>query len=107
MRFAFARKSTPIRQTIQVPVTREELVIERVPVSGETAVDGDAFGGREIRIPLSEEMASVDKQAVVREEIRVGKRDVTENKSFDEQVRSEELKVEDDTKTTTGRKSDF
>lgn len=87
-------------QTIQVPVTREELVIERVPVSGGTVSNVDAFADQDIRIPLSQEQASVEKQAVVREEVRVGKRDVTENQSFDEQVRSEELKVEDETTGT-------
>ncbi len=90
-------------QTIQVPVTREELVIERVPVSGEVAAAGtDAFADQEIRIPLSEERASVDKQAVVQEEIHVGKREVGSTQSFDETVRHEQLKVEDQTKTVAG-----
>ena len=86
-------------QTIQVPVTREELVIERVPVTGQTATTGaaDAFSDQEIRIPLSEERASVEKQAILREEVRVGKREVSETESFNESVRSEELKVEDET----------
>ncbi len=94
-------------QTIQVPVTREELVIERVPVTGTQATTGaaDAFSEKEIRIPLSEEHASVEKQAILREEVRVGKREVSETESFNESVRSEELKVEDETTasaTTTG-----
>ena len=90
-------------QTIQVPVTREELVIERVPVTGVQATDGtaDAFSEREIRIPLSEEHASVEKQAILREEVRVGKREVTETESFNESVRSEDLKVDDATTSTT------
>ncbi len=89
-------------QTIQVPVTREELVIERVPVTGEQAVAGgaDAFSEKEIRIPLSEERASVDKQAVLREEVHVGKREVASTESFNESVRSEDLKVDDATTET-------
>ena len=89
-------------QTIQVPVTREELVIERVPVDGQMATTGaaDAFSDKEIRIPLSEERASVEKQAMLREEVRVGKREVSDTESFNESVRSEELKVEDDTTAT-------
>lgn len=89
-------------QTIQVPVTREELVIERVPVTGEqatTAGGADAFAEKEIRIPLSEERASVDKQAVLREEVHVGKREVGSTESFNESVRSEDLKIEDATET--------
>ena len=84
-------------QTIEVPVTREELVVERVPVSGQTTATGAAFKGEEIRIPLSEERASVSKEAVVREEVRVGKKEITNVESLTEQVRSEELKVDQDT----------
>ncbi len=87
-------------QTVQVPVTREELVIERVAATGDQPATGATFAGEEIRIPLSEEVASVDKQAVLREEVRVGKRDVTEVDTFDETVRREELKVEDSTEST-------
>ncbi len=87
-------------QTIQVPVTREELVIERVPVSGEvTEAGADAFSGQEVRIPLTEERASVDKQAVLQEQVRVGKREVGSTESFDETVRREQLKVDDETKS--------
>lgn len=81
-------------QTVEVPVTREELVVERVPVSGQTAATGAAFKGEEIRIPLSEERASVTKEAVVREEVRVGKKQITDVETMTEQVRSEELKVD-------------
>lgn len=88
-------------QTVEVPVTREELVIERVAGTGEMVADGEAFDGQSIRIPLSEEFASVDKQAFVREEVRVGKRDVTDTQSFDESVRREELKIDDQTTPTT------
>ena len=85
-------------QTVEVPVTREELVIERTPVTGVTTATGSAFQGEEIRIPLTEERASVTKEAVVREEVRVGKKEVTTVESHDEQVRHEELSVEGDTK---------
>lgn len=83
-------------QTVEVPVRREELVVERVPVQGERAAGADAsFEEKEIRIPLSEERARVEKQPVVREEVRVGKKQVTDTKKFDEQVREEDLKVDD------------
>ena len=86
-------------QTIEVPVTREELVIERVQMGKEVA-DGEAtFNGEEIRIPLSEEVASAEKHAVVREEVHVGKRSVTDVAEVGGEVRHEELKIEDETKT--------
>jgi uncharacterized protein (TIGR02271 family) len=56
-------------QTVEVPVTREELVLDRVPVPGQVPATGAAFDSKEIRIPLSEEHATVSKQAVVREEV--------------------------------------
>ena len=87
-------------QTIEVPITREELVVERMPVSGQTTATGAAFQGEEIRIPLSEERATVSKEAVVREEMRVGKKQVSDVETLSEQVRSEELKVDEDTKST-------
>jgi uncharacterized protein (TIGR02271 family) len=90
-------------QSVEVPVTREELVVERVPVSGQQAASNATFTSEEIRIPLSEERASVEKQAVVREEVRLGKKEVTNVESFDEQVRSEELKVDQSQKDTARR----
>lgn len=90
-------------QTVEVPVTREELVVERVPVSGHVPAPGATFDSEEIRIPLSEERASVSKEAVVREEVRVGKKEVTSVEQLNEQVRSEELKVDQDVRNTTGK----
>lgn len=83
-------------QTIQVPVSREELVIERRPGNENTPAMGQ-IGESEIRIPLSEEMANIDKSTVVREEVSVGKRPVEEVRDLTGQVRREELVVEDPT----------
>jgi uncharacterized protein (TIGR02271 family) len=86
-------------QTVEVPVTREELVVERVPAAGVTGTGtGTPFAGEEIRVPLNEERATVSKEAVVREQVRVGKKEVTNVESFDEKVRSEELKVDQEPK---------
>jgi uncharacterized protein (TIGR02271 family) len=81
-------------QGVEVPVTREELVLERVPVNGEVPASGAAFKSDEIRIPLSEERASVTKEPVVREEFQVGKKATSSVKTFDEQVRHEKLNVD-------------
>jgi len=91
-------------QTVEVPVKREELVVERVPVSGERPADSASFQDKEIRIPLSEEKARVEKQPVVREEVRVGKKEVSDTETFKEEVRSEELKVDEDPSTQPKRK---
>jgi uncharacterized protein (TIGR02271 family) len=84
-------------RTVEVPVTREELVVERVPVSGQEAAHGGEIGSdKEIRVPLSEERARVEKQPVVQEEVRVGKRAVQKTEHVSEDVRHEELRVDKD-----------
>jgi uncharacterized protein (TIGR02271 family) len=81
-------------KTIDVPVTREEVVIERRPASGQEVAAGDLGAGQEIRIPVREEEVSVEKQAVVKEEVSVGKRRVAGTQRVDETLRKEEIKID-------------
>lgn len=78
---------------VEVPVTREELVIERTPVSGQSAT-GEIGKGEEIRVPLSEERVRTEKQPVVTDEVRVGKRAVQRTENVSDDVRHEELRVD-------------
>ncbi|MBC5829522.1 MAG: YsnF/AvaK domain-containing protein [Candidatus Eremiobacteraeota bacterium] len=92
-------------QTMSVPVSREELVVERHPVSGEEAL-GDETGGRigdreEMRIPLSREKVDVTKRTVPTEEVSVGKREVQETQQVSDTVQREKLKIDDPTGTVT------
>jgi uncharacterized protein (TIGR02271 family) len=87
-------------QTIEVPVTREELVLERVAVSPNTpASSADIGRSQEIRVPLSEDSVRVEKQPVVREEVIVGKREVSDVARVGDDVRHEELRVDSDLDT--------
>jgi len=79
-------------QTIDVPVEREEVVIERRPASGHAS--GGEIRGEEIRIPVKEEKVNVSKEAVVKEEVSVGKRKVQDTEHVSGTVRKEELKVD-------------
>jgi uncharacterized protein (TIGR02271 family) len=95
-------------RTVEVPVSREELVIERTAVSGSLAGNAGEIGtDQEIRVPLSEERARVEKQAVVNEEVRVGKRAVQNTEKVSQDVRHEELRIDKDgdaeVDTQTGR----
>jgi uncharacterized protein (TIGR02271 family) len=90
-------------QTVQVPVQREELVVERMPASGDVSARGPVGTSSEVRVPLSEERVTVDKQPVVREEVRVGKKSVQEVRNVSDSVRHEELKVEDSTRKAKDR----
>jgi uncharacterized protein (TIGR02271 family) len=78
---------------IDVPVEREEVVIERTPVHGRAAADV-MCEGEEVRIPVREEKVKVSKDAVVTEEVKVGKRVVQDTEHVTGQVRKEEVKVE-------------
>jgi uncharacterized protein (TIGR02271 family) len=80
-------------KTIDVPVTREEVVVEHRPASGKAAA-GDIGAGKEIRIPVREEEVNVEKQAVVKEEVNVGKRRVKDTKRVDETLRKEDIKID-------------
>jgi uncharacterized protein (TIGR02271 family) len=96
------------RKTIDVPVEREEVVIERHPVSGRAA-SGDIRAGEEIRIPVKEEKVHVEKDAVVTEEVNVSKRKVKDTEHVAGTVRKEQLKVERegdvDVRGDTGKKT--
>lgn len=81
-------------KSIDVPVTREEVVIERHPVSGRP-VTGSIKEGEEIRVPLTEEEVRVEKRPVVKEEITVGKRKVQETETVRDTVRREEARIEE------------
>ncbi len=81
-------------QHVEVPVSREELVIERTPVEGRETETQVGAGEKEIRVPLSEEQVRVEKKPVVREDVRVGKEQVQDKKRIDDTVRHEELRTE-------------
>jgi uncharacterized protein (TIGR02271 family) len=82
-------------RSVEVPVTREELVIERTPATGDRTADAGEIGtDQEVRVPLSEELARVEKQPVVNEEVRVGKRAVQNTERLSDDVRHEELRVD-------------
>jgi uncharacterized protein (TIGR02271 family) len=73
-------------RTLEVPVQREEMVIERQAPTGEPI--------EEIRIPVSEEQVTVEKRPVVKEEVTVGKRVVQGTERVSGEVRKEVVRVE-------------
>ena len=90
------KESVTHMETVQVPVTREHLVVEHSDENGRTTPDDS------IRVPLSEERVQIDKDTVLREEYKVGKREVTQNESISDRVRRERLLIDD----ATARDSD-
>ncbi|CEA05309.1 Stress response protein YsnF [Metalysinibacillus saudimassiliensis] len=94
------------QQTIEVPVEREEVYIERRPVNKEaTALHDDDVtnhvhayeeNGR-IHIPVTEEEVEVTKKDVIAEEIVIGKKKVVDTETVSETVRREEVDIHDST----------
>jgi len=81
-------------KTLDVPVTREEVVIERRPASGKEVSASDLRADQEVRIPVREEEVNVEKQVIAGEEVSVGKKRVRDTKRVDETLRKEEIKVD-------------
>jgi uncharacterized protein (TIGR02271 family) len=82
-----------------VPVQREEVRIEREPITDANV--GDATAGPEIseeehEVTLHEEEVVVEKRAVPKERVRLDKETVTEDKTVSEEVRKEQVEVDGD-----------
>jgi uncharacterized protein (TIGR02271 family) len=83
------------QRTVQVPVTREEVYVERHPVERRPTDEPIREGETEtIRVPVTEERVEVEKQPVVYEEVGLGKRVSQETQQVSDTVRREELRTE-------------
>jgi uncharacterized protein (TIGR02271 family) len=79
---------------ITVPVTREVLRVERVPVSHEVRAGDKPFEKESYDIPISEEHVTIEKHAVVHEEVRIGKEIQQAEETASATVRRERAEVE-------------
>lgn len=85
-------------KTVTVPVTRERVTVERVPVAEGSYAAGDTqISGGDVTIPVREEEIEVRKRPVVREEVRVRKDRFEERRAVSETVRKEDVTIDDDT----------
>jgi uncharacterized protein (TIGR02271 family) len=83
------------RERIEVPTKHEEVSVERVPVSGE-ATEAQ-IGEDEVSVPVTEEEVVTEKRAVAKEEVRLRKDVVEGTEVVEDDVRREEIDVEDST----------
>ena len=97
-------KKEPVTETktVEVPVTHEELTVERRPASSTTTPSdiGPVESETETKIPLRQEEVQVTKQPYVKEEVTVKKKPVTETRTVSDEVRSEKVKVGDTDEVT-------
>ena len=87
------------REQIAVPKKREEVSVDRVPVNDGTPGE---IGEDEVSVPVVEEEVVVEKRPVIKEEVRVRKDVVQDEEIVEEEVRKEEIDI-DDASGTTGR----
>jgi uncharacterized protein (TIGR02271 family) len=84
---------------VEVPIERERVVIERTPVTGASTVmtsEVDFQEGEVARVEVYEEVPNIQKEAFVREEVRVKKVIDRETITAEDQIRREELDLDID-----------
>jgi uncharacterized protein (TIGR02271 family) len=83
--------------TQTVPVQREEVRIEREPITDanvDDAMDGPAISEEEHEVVLHEEQPVVEKNAVAKERVQLDKDTVTEDVEVSEEVRKERIEAD-------------
>jgi uncharacterized protein (TIGR02271 family) len=90
---------TTEQQTVTVPVQREEVRVEREPITDANL--GDATSGPDIseeehEVTLREEEVVVQKRAVPKERVRLDTETVTEERQVTEDLRKEQIQVDGD-----------
>lgn len=93
--------------TTTVPVSHEEVTIEREPIT--EANRGDALAGEDLseethEVTLTEQRPVVDKETVPVERVRLGTETVTDDQHVDETVRKEVIDTEGGQDASTGQR---
>jgi uncharacterized protein (TIGR02271 family) len=91
---------TTEQQQVTVPVQREEVRVEREPITDanlDAATSGPAISEEEHEVTLREEEPVVEKRVVPRERVRLDTETVTDERQVSEEVRKEQVEVEGDT----------
>jgi uncharacterized protein (TIGR02271 family) len=87
------REVTEEQETIQAPVTHEEVYVERRPGSN-LPVGDDAFTDKDIDVPVMGEQLNVSKESRVAEDVHLRKNRVTEQQRASDTVRRERLNID-------------
>ncbi|MBS7549369.1 PRC and DUF2382 domain-containing protein [Dietzia massiliensis] len=98
-RVRLRKYTTTENEAVEVPVSKEKLVVEREDVEGRVrkgGLDETADGDRDEEIVLREERPVVEKETVERERVNVGKEKVTDSETVSDQLRTEHIDVEGD-----------
>ena len=82
------------QRTLEVPVTHEEVVIERHAVDRRPSDEPISATAETLNVPVREEQVTAEKRAVVYEEVNIGKRAVQETQQVSDTVRKEVVDVD-------------
>jgi len=96
-------------ESVTVPLTREEVRIEREPITDANrtnATSGPDISDEEHEVILTEDRVVVNKETVPVERVRLAKETVTEDETVTEQVRSEEIALDEPGVDTDGTRRD-
>jgi uncharacterized protein (TIGR02271 family) len=86
-------------QNVTVPVTREEVRVEREPITDENvdeALQGSDISEGEHEVVLNEERVVVDKETVPKERVRLDTATVTKDQRVSEDVRKEKIELDEE-----------
>lgn len=86
-------------ETVTVPVSREEVRIEREPITDEnegSTMDGPAISEEEHEVVLTAERPVVAKEAIPVERVRMDTETVTEQQTISDEVRKEQIELDGD-----------
>jgi uncharacterized protein (TIGR02271 family) len=91
--YTLTKEPVTEKKTIEVPVTHEELVVEKRPPkdSSSSSAQGPVKSKTEIKVPLNREEVEVTKEPFVKEEVVVKKKPVTETRTVSDTVTSETI----------------
>jgi uncharacterized protein (TIGR02271 family) len=89
------KEPTTETKTVEVPVTHEELTVERRPASESTKTTPErpVQSKTDMKVPVSKEEVEVTKEPYVKEEVVVKKKPVTETRTVSDTVTSEKVDV--------------
>lgn len=88
-------------ESVDVPLEREEVRVERTPLSGTEATAG-TIGEEDVDVTLHEERPVVAKETVGVEKVGLEKETVRDTERVDAEVRKEQVEVETDAERGTG-----
>ena len=91
--YTITKEPVTDKKTMEVPVTHEELVVEKRPPKDSASTQGPVKSKTEIKVPIMREEVEITKDAYVKEEVVVKKKPVTETRTVSDTVTSERINM--------------